>query len=193
MDFKDIVERRKNSKARRRDSVVESLNSHAVIYLKTGEKVLIDSDFADTARIFPWSYRGNRDNNKYVAACVTYGKNKKRYVLIHHLIIGKKDGFVVDHINGNTLDNRKSNLRHVTPSENSTNGKSRKSHDYSAPVGVTIGKKFGKELAYRVRVKIDGKMKHVGWYDSLEEASEVAKREHLKQYGENSFYAREMS
>ena len=42
-----------------------------------------------------------------------------RIILIHHLIVGKaKQGFVVDHINRDPLDNRESNLRHIPFNEN---------------------------------------------------------------------------
>lgn len=47
---------------------------------------------------------------------------KRKRTLMHHLIIGKPKGkLMVDHINGNGLDNRKCNLRFVTNSENQLN------------------------------------------------------------------------
>ncbi len=43
-------------------------------------------------------------------------------VRIHHLIVGMPEkGKMIDHFNGNSLDNRRCNLRHVTRSENGYN------------------------------------------------------------------------
>jgi hypothetical protein len=49
------------------------------------------------------------------------GKN----VYLHRLIAGAKPGQIVDHINRDTYDNRRCNLRFVTRSENALNNKRR--------------------------------------------------------------------
>ena len=54
----------------------------------------------------------------------TVSKNKKQ-IYVHHLVLGKKEGFVTDHINRNKLDNRKENLRFITRAENNRNRMSR--------------------------------------------------------------------
>lgn len=45
-------------------------------------------------------------------------KNKRNRIYMHRAILDAPDGMQVDHINGDTLDNRRSNLRLVTPTDN---------------------------------------------------------------------------
>ena len=47
-------------------------------------------------------------------------------ILLHHLIMGQKPGLQIDHINGNRLDNRETNLRHVTRSQQKMNSARRR-------------------------------------------------------------------
>jgi hypothetical protein len=59
-------------------------------------------------------YKWGLDGHGYVSS-----HNRKHYFKLHQIIIGKKDGYVIDHINHNVLDNRKENLRHITQHQNS--------------------------------------------------------------------------
>lgn len=82
--------------------------------------------------------------------------NGKRHKL-HRLIIGAKDGEIVDHINGVKTDNRLSNLRIVTKSQNNRNRK---------VVGYTITKS-GK---FEVKVSFNNKSFYIGRYDTPADA-----------------------
>lgn len=77
------------------------------------KKVLLDADDLDKVTKYQWSIGSH--------GYVTSGAGSKQ-ILMHRLIANVEDAAkVIDHINKNKLDNRKSNLRICSPSENSMN------------------------------------------------------------------------
>jgi hypothetical protein len=75
---------------------------------------LVDSCDAHLVRQYRWHPGGTK--NHYAITAIN-GKN----TYMHRLILDAGKGEIVDHIDGNPLNNRRSNLRLVTPSENSAN------------------------------------------------------------------------
>jgi len=89
----------------------------------------IDEEDYDIVNKYTWHCRKVKDKYKYAIS-----NNNLR---MHHLIIGKpENGMVIDHINGDGLDNRRINLRFATPSQNSQN-KSKKENSSSQYIGVS--------------------------------------------------------
>lgn len=78
----------------------------------------------------------------------------------------------IDHINHNPLDNRLVNLRSVSHAENQRNLSLSKANK-SGAVGVGWCRRSGK---WRSRVMINKKDHHLGLFDSVEDASEAARR-----------------
>src|SRR5690625_2672181 len=74
------------------------------ITLSNGFYSLVDEDILDKYRHIKWS------DNGYAFTSVIDG-GKKRTVYLHRLIMNPPPDMVVDHINGDKLDNRRSNLR----------------------------------------------------------------------------------
>lgn len=113
-----------------------------------------------------WIYAIGVERKKY-----RNGKaNRNR--LLHRFINNTPNHLQTDHINRNTLDNRKSNLRSVTNAQNSQNyGVSKKSK--SGIRNVFWSKGLGK---WRVMIQKDGKKHHFGYYDDINEAAKVAKQ-----------------
>lgn len=64
-------------------------------------------------------------NYLYVSSHINIAKYKTKTVYLHRIITDCPAGLVVDHIDGNTLDNRKSNLKICTQSENCKNRRKR--------------------------------------------------------------------
>ena len=91
----------------------------------------------------------------------------------------------IDHINGDGLDNRFCNLRDVSNQENSKNSSLSKSNK-SGSNGVSWHKDHGKWYA---RIMVNGKSKHLGYYDSKDEAIE-ARLNADKEYGYHENHGR---
>lgn len=88
-------------------------------------------------------------------------------VAVHRIITNCPKGMCVDHINRNTLDNRKCNLRVCTQQENNNNRKVRCTCKTGYP-GIHIEGKTGK---YITRIIYNGHRYYIGKYDTLEEAA----------------------
>lgn len=103
---------------------------------------------------------------------------KKLYM--HRLILGAQKGQICDHINGNRLDNRQSNLRFCNQSENRKN-QGLRSNNRSGYKGVSWAKEKKK---WTVRIRINGKAKYLGYYIDKVEAAKVYNKYALENYGE---------
>lgn len=87
------------------------------IRAKSGDYIIIDSDDFDKISNLYFNI-----NKKGYAVNYVRDLNKRNAIYLHHIIVGKPaGGLVVDHINRNKLDNRKSNLRIVTQQINVLN------------------------------------------------------------------------
>ena len=88
---------------------------------------------------------------------------------MHRLIIGAKKGEIVDHINGNRLDNRKNNLRIVSKSLNnlSRNYNTNNSSGYRGVHWCNTKKKW------IARITFNSKTKNLGHFDDKKRAYEI--------------------
>lgn len=73
----------------------------------------------------------------------------------------------VDHINGNSLDDKWINLRECTRSENMSNAKLLRLNNTSGARGVDWNKRLGK---WHARVKFEGQLHHCGYFDNFDDA-----------------------
>lgn len=115
------------------------------------------------------------------------GVNKK-LVLLHRVVFLMHHGYLpnmVDHIDGNPLNNRIENLRPATRSENNQNRKTNK-NTVSGIKGVDWHKQVGK---WRVQVRVAGKKKHFGLYAHKEIAETIAMMARHKHHGEFARHA----
>ena len=87
---------------------------------------IIDTEDYDKVKDYTWRLRKSQTKsaNVYYAQSISK-ENYKRMVQMHRLLLDPAKGQMVDHINGNGLDNRRKNLRTATNSQNQYNGRIR--------------------------------------------------------------------
>ena len=122
---------------------------------------VIDIDDIDKCKKHRWSIIETKNYKRVV----TYINNKR--ISLHKYIMDYYGKNPIDHINRNTLDNRKQNLRIVTDCENNAN----------KDVKNIWKQKNGK---YRVVVVRYGIRYHVGYFDT-EEAALIARDKKIKE------------
>jgi hypothetical protein len=88
----------------------------------------------------------------------------------------------VDHINRDKTDNRLSNLRQASPSENAHNVPAR-AGAVSQFKGVFLERKHNR-LKWRARIKANGVRRHIGWFDDEVEAAHAYDAAALDMMGE---------
>lgn len=148
------------------------------IPLTKGFVALIDECDRDLA--------SNRWHSRFGIRCYAVQRIDKNLVLLHRLIVSRIMGRdiqkdeVVDHINGDSLDNRRVNLRLVTAAQNSRNRK-RNSLNTSGLKGASFDRKTGKWLA---TIKLDGKTIYLGKFPTVEEAHDAYVAGSIKYHGE---------
>lgn len=89
----------------------------------------------------------------------------------------------IDHINGNKLDNRRSNLRVCTASQNASN-RGAQSNNSTGFKGVCYDKARGR---FKAEIAYGGKRKHIGRFDTALEAAQAYNDAALKYHGEFAF------
>lgn len=89
----------------------------AYIPLTRGEYAKVELADRDSVAQFLWKCRITC-GKKYAARCVS-----RKTVQMHRYLMGNSSPLEIDHINGDGLDNRRSNLRFATPSQNKANRK----------------------------------------------------------------------
>lgn len=145
-----------------------------ILYDKNGNekaRTLIDLEDIDKVKNHRW---GLTDRNKYAET-----RSPER-VKLHRFIMDPPDDMVIDHINGDGLDNRKSNLRICTQAENTRNH-SALSNNTSGCTGVSYSKHNNKWHAY---ITHDNNRLTIGYYNTKEEAAEARKQAEIELFGE---------
>lgn len=139
-----------------------------------GYEVLLDKEDYDKVLELKWSVETNRTGQIYFAS------KKGR---LHRLLVMCPKGLYVDHKNGNTLDNRKENLRICLKIQNQYNQKKHKGKKHSQYKGVTFRKEL-KTKPWESFIYKDGIHKRLGYFRTEIEAAQAYDKAAIIAYGE---------
>ena len=134
------------------------------IKLSNNQFALVDDRDFEYLNQWKWSFDGRyATRSKHIRLDKNEYKSKKIY--LHRLLVDKSYG-VIDHINLDSLDNRRSNLRVTTVSANIRNGKLRKNNK-SGITGVYFDKNKKKWLS---QIMVNRKHIHLGNFIDIKNA-----------------------
>lgn len=160
----------------------------ATFTIKSGEKIIVDDEYLELSKL-AWQL----NSVGYARRTIRIrGSGKYKTLLLHRFIMNAQDGMIVDHINGNKLDNRKANLRITTQSENLLNRHKRKKNPTSKYWGVykhTERRWKTNKTSWRIQVLINGK-RHRKSFESEKEAAiyrDKLLEKHNVQYAKYNF------
>lgn len=148
------------------------------IKLNKGFIALVDDDDFDELSKFTWfvEAQGYAVTKVWKGVCAWEKLKMHRFVMKRC----KGDGIQVDHINGLKLDNRKSNLRNCTNTENCRNRSATKKNSTGLK-GVSFRSSNKKWVA---QICVNYKRIYLGQFETPQDAHEAYKKAAIKMHGE---------
>lgn len=158
------------------DSEVQELNSMPkLIVLTQGKSAVVDDEDFKNLSKYNWYYGagGYAVRKEYLPNGTT------KDIFMHRAIINTPDHFQTDHIDGDTLNNQKNNLRQCTNQQNQGNQKIRKENVSSKYKGV-VKRKNG----WEANICINKKVTYLGLYSNEVAAANAYNRAAINHFGE---------
>lgn len=161
--------------SRDKNEIIDKKNyCELYLYNKKQEVIaitLIDKQFKNKIKKYKWGV--SLKGKKYYVKTDLQDNDKKKSLYLVNLILGKKDNYQIDHRDGNTLDNRKQNLRFCTQQQNLMNKSKAK--------GISWNKRQKK---WEVYIGVNNKRIKLGYYINKKFALKIRRSAELKYYGE---------
>lgn len=147
------------------------------IPLTQNKVTIVDDSNFDFLNKWKWYFQG-----RYAAREARTSDGGVKKIYLHRLVLNTPDGVATDHINGNTLDNRRENLRTCSKKENLRN-RGKQKNNVSGYKGVYRHR----DGAWVAKIQVDGKHRALGSFKTKEEAAFVYNNAAKKYFGEFAY------
>ena len=141
-----------------------------------------DEDYQELSKLKWFFHIGIGKKVKYARTIFTVSTNKRSTTSMHRFIMKAKKGQIIDHIDGDGLNNQKSNLRFVTNSQNCMN-RGAISKSKTGFRGVTVKVNKDGSLMYIANVYVKRKNIYLGTFKTGIEAAEAYNKVVVKYRG----------
>jgi hypothetical protein len=149
-----------------------------------GRVAIIDDEDWELVKDFKWVANKSAKNHVYVIAQIS----------LHRLLMGLKPGDKrqVDHIDGDGLNNRRSNLRVVTVLQNARNRKKTQTRRHPRVPSPYKGVRYQHrepplKKPWQAQIKVAEKQESLGYYATAEEAALAYNKAALEHFGEHAW------
>lgn len=161
---------------------IEIVINASFIPLTQDKVAIVDKEDFDELNKWKWNVTYGNKNGKHYAKRAEYigtfdGKKKVKTIRMHRELMNAPKGKVIDHINHNTLDNRKSNLRVVSQRQNCQNYEKKGTSKYPGVSWNSINKKWTATILIKQNIK------NLGYFEDERDAAK-AYEEACRELGE---------